>query len=215
MNFFILLIVVVSAKKGWVIDVVDVKQFFELPAFTVIEPKQCHYLGTTFNKAGEELVKAGMPENARSVIVKKKIKGAQIKSYTDDKCTEGEHVVVSKDFNSYYTTIPEHAGFRNVGDDESCSHQENALRTYYRNDCRNITYQVNNMQVFVKMGETSRMFSLNQYYDGTCEMKTNQLLNLGFCDKCNHKENGEFEMVQCGSISTMILIVFLILAFLF
>ena len=215
MNMLIVLFVaIVSAKKGYVIDIDDdYDSGYYLPSFALIEPKVCHYLGLKFNKAGDELVKAGMPANALSVYVKYTKKGAEIKSYTDDACTQGETIVISEDFNNYYKDIPVHSGFKNVADSEQCPHQRNALRTYYRDECKSAK-TASGQQVYTKMEAQGRELALTLYNNEGCTDQGTLFTKVGFCGFCDQMD-GNYHMVQCGTKSILVAMIFLIIVLLF
>ena len=97
-----------------------------------------------------------------------------------------------------------HAGFINFDDDENCPNEKYSLRTYIDDAC--LVVGDKSFEYFEEDGK----MNMQAYKDGKCSTKEGNKEELFKCDTC---EKGI--KYQCGAFSTMILAIFLVLAFLF
>ena len=101
---------------------------------------------------------------------------------------------------------PGHAGFINYPDEANCPNEKYSMRFYFDNAC----FYESGKKISMDYKEEGGKFYAQKYSDEKCGTKSGDKVHLFDCDKCS---NGL--KYQCGAFSTMILAIFLVLAFLF
>ena len=116
-------------------------------------------------------------------------------------------------FNSYigeYKDEPFHLAFENVPDKEGCPNEKYAIRKFIEDIC-----------IYQKNGPSAKYIKKDDkiyhetYSDSNCQTKLTSVEKFK-CDTCSKQAIGtEYVKYQCGSVATMILAIFLVVAFLF
>ena len=126
-----------------------------------------------------------------------------------DKTEEKEDSKIMKEMIGTLKDAPNHIAFKNWPDREGCPNEKYALRIYMENEC------------FYESGVSAGYeiedgwLWLQGYSDEKCgKKKDNEKSKVFQCNTC-FKEGGEYIKSQCGSVATMVLAIFLVLAFLF
>ena len=138
----------------------------------------------------------------------------KIYSYNKTKCEgdkkeEKDDSSIAKNLLGTLKDAPPHIAFKNMPDREGCPNEKYALRVYMANECfydkgESVGYEINDGWLW-----------LQGYSDEKCgKKKDNEKQKIFQCDTC-FKEVGQYIKTQCGSVATMILAVFFVIAFLF
>ena len=129
-------------------------------------------------------------------------------AYTADKepvCAEINDII-GENYGSLESFVenPKHLGFKNLPEDANCPNEEYSMRKYVHDGC-------------VKVGEQSFKFTeengkmmRQKYSDAACSKADGTKTEFFQCNTC--KDGVKY---VCGAFSTMILAIFLVLAFLF
>ena len=213
--FIFCLFAVTLAQKALIVEVPEEDGFTKLdfPKSGIYDLRNAMYLRHEVDKciyiSANEYVKYEVKNNKVTESF-----------YSNDKCTG--NVTRSEDktqaWQSKYVDAPAQKGFRTEKvDDDKCSHEASMSKVYYKDGCNkvDVTISGTKTQKYVKFYGEEGKFYFNTYDDDKCDKETkfNDVRyknEVHECDKCKDKYK-----YQCGSVATMILAVFAILAFFF
>ena len=194
--FFFLLLAVALAEKAFVAPLL-----LPVGTYRKIVPGDCHYV----TKAGSFTTD----------------KDKNLKIYSTVDCTGTEVTGTAKNTSELiikplmgeYKDAPKHAGFINDADSANCPNKKTMLRTYYSADCFTTKKTLIGSNVGAKYVEKDDTLKIQYYKDTSCNEKDGEPQAVEGFKKCGTCENGI--QYECGTISTMILAIFFVLAFLF
>ena len=210
MMFFLFFIAVVSAEKALVlggeengvIELGVLKINMSSAMFLKKDVNKCLYLGTNSTE--------------KYVVEGEKITHYQYKNENCNGNVTGKDVTTT--MKNFYKEPPKHAAFKSYIKDTNCAHESMTPRLYYKDGCNGITLTPllgQAQTIYIEYEEVNKVMWGLLYADAKCDVKyvDDKKAHLGIeLQKCDSCINGY--KFQCGAVSSMILAVLLLLAFL-
>ena len=209
MMFFLFFIAVVSAEKALVLDAKDAAKF-DLGVLK-IDLGNAIFLKKDVNKC----LYLGKNSTEKYVVEGEKITHYQYKNEKCEGTVNGTDVTTT--MKSLYKEPPKHAAFKSYIQDTNCAHESMTPRLYFKDGCigMSLTIVGQTKNMYVEFEEVNKVMWGLLYADAKCDVKYVDEKNAHYgieLQKCDSCINGY--KFQCGAVSSMILAVLLLLAFL-
>ena len=214
--FIFCLFALTLAQKAIILDVTEVEDGFtslNYPNVGVYDMRTAMYLK-------HEVGKCLYLSPGASVKYEYKDNKVYVSNYANPNCSGNTTAPTAEkaEWKDKYKDAPAQKGSRTEDtDDDKCSHEASMSKYYYKDGCNKVQLSVSGSQSdkYIKFFGEDGKFFFRTYDDAKCDteskFKDGTAKNLVFeCDKCKDKYK-----YQCGSVATMILAVFAILAFFF